>query len=81
MVTGFHFCPLFCSDREGFQVRQEGRSRLCVLHSVTPRGVDLLRGRGPGALLLQLQDGEAAQNPDGASVRCREIRHTNVERV
>lgn len=81
MVTGFHFCPLFCSDCESFQVRQEGRSRLCVLHCVTPRGVDLLRGRRLGALLLQLQDGEAAQNPDGKSVRCREINHSNVERV
>lgn len=81
MVTGFHFCPLFCSDCESFQVRQEGRSRLCVLHCVTPRGVDLLRGRRLGALLLQLQDGETAQNPDRKSVRCREINHSNVERV
>lgn len=81
MVAGFHFCPLFCLDCESFQVRQEGRSRLCVLHCVTPRGVDLLRGRRLGALLLQLQDGETAQNPDRKSVRCQEINHSHVDRV
>lgn len=66
-------CPWSCADREGVQVRQEGRSRLCVLHAVAPWRVDLLRGRRLGALLLQLQDGEAAQNPDCKSARWQQI--------
>lgn len=80
-LTDFHLCPFFCSDCEGLQVRQEGGSRLCVLHSVPPRRVDLLRGRRPGALLLQLQDGEAAQNPDGKSAMRQEINHSAVEQL
>lgn len=34
-------------------------------HRVTPRRVDLLRGGRLSAVLLQLQDGEAAENADG----------------
>lgn len=50
------------SDCEDIQVRQKGRSWFCVLHPVTPRGVDLLCGRRLSALLFQLHDGEAAEN-------------------
>lgn len=50
-----------------------------MLHSVTSRGVDLLRRRRLGTLLLQLQDGEAAQNPDRKSVRRLEICRSNAE--
>lgn len=35
-----------------------------MLHPVTPRRVDLLRGRRLSALLFQLHNGEAAQNSD-----------------
>lgn len=42
-----------------------------MLHCVSSRGVDLLRGRRLGALLFQLQDGEAAQNADGESAKDR----------
>lgn len=77
-LTEFHLCPSLCSDCEVFQIRQEGRSQLCVLHFVTPRRVDLLRRGGLGAVLLQLQDGEAAQNLDRKSVRGQEISHSDV---
>lgn len=56
-----HFSSLGCEDIQG---RQKGRSWLCVLHAVTSGRVDLLCGRRFGALLFQLQDGEAAQNAD-----------------
>ena len=52
------------SDCEDIQLRQKGGSRLCVLHPVTARGVDLLCGRGLRAVLLQLHDGKAAENAD-----------------
>lgn len=35
-----------------------------MLHPVSPRGVDLLCGGGLSAVLLQLCDGEAAENAD-----------------
>lgn len=35
-----------------------------MLRSVTPRGVDLLCGRGLSAVLFQLHDGKAAENTD-----------------
>lgn len=35
-----------------------------MLHCLTPRGVDLLCGRGLGALLLQICDRKAGENTD-----------------
>lgn len=56
--------PSSSSDREDVQLGPAGGNRVCVLHRVAARGVDLLRGGGPGAVLLQLQDGTAAENAD-----------------
>lgn len=67
------------SDGEDFQIRQKGRSWFCVLHPVTPRGVDLLCGRRLGALLFQLHDGEAAENAD-RKLCCRDLIITQAAR-
>lgn len=55
-----------------------------MLHAVTSGGVDLLCGRRLGALLFQLQDGEAAQNADRKlclPISTHRPSHTDIKRV
>lgn len=57
-------CLSVLLDGEDSELRKKGSSRLCMLHTVTARGVDLLCGRGHGAVLLQLFDGKTGKNSD-----------------
>lgn len=55
-----------------------------MLCAVTSGGVDLLCGRRLGALLFQLQDGEAAQNADRkpcSPISSHHPSHADVKRV
>lgn len=50
-----------------------------MLHHLPPRGVDLLRGRGLSAVLLQLRNGEAGENTDRKLYRQYQLINTSCE--
>lgn len=57
--------PLSFPGDEEFLFRREKGGRLCLLHVVSTWRVDLLRGRGLCAVLLQHYHWQARENPHG----------------